>query len=123
MSLDDLGGSKVASEPKKQYIKLLTFNTWGLKFISNIEKRLRAIADALANPKSPDEDYDIVALQEIWCEEDWQYLDLVCRPRYPYRRVFKAGIVSGPGLAVLSKFPLLKLFFTDSPSMADHLHF
>ena len=50
-------------------------------------------------------------------------MDLVCRPRYPYRRVFKAGIVSGPGLAVLSKFPLLKLFFTDSPSMADHLHF
>ena len=53
MSLDDLGGSKVASEPKKQYIKLLTFNTWGLKFISKHRKeRLRAIADALANPKA-----------------------------------------------------------------------
>lgn len=116
MSLDDLGGSKVASEPKKQYIKLLTFNTWGLKFISKHRKeRLRAIADALANSKSPDEDYDIVALQEIWCEEDWQYLDLVCRPRYPYRRVFKAGIVSGPGLAVLSKIFIAETFLYRFP--------
>ena len=107
---------KQFKEERKQSIKLLTFNTWGLKYISKFRKqRLRAIADSLANPASEDDDYDIVALQEVWCEEDWQYLDLVCRVRYPYRRIFRSGIVSGPGLAVLSKIPVTETFLYRFP--------
>ncbi|RCK59370.1 Inositol phosphosphingolipids phospholipase C [Candida viswanathii] len=110
------GNQKQFKEERKQSVKLLTFNTWGLKFISKFRKqRLRAIADALANPATEDDDYDIVALQEIWCEEDWQYLDLVCSVRYPYRRIFKSGIISGPGLAVLSKIPVAETFLYRFP--------
>lgn len=101
---------------RKQLIKLLTFNTWGLKFVSKHRKhRLQAIADELANPKTVEDDYDIVALQEIWCEEDWDYLDRVCRNRYPYRRVFKSGIITGPGLAILSKQPIVETFLYRFP--------
>lgn len=86
--------------------KLLTFNTWGLKYVSKFRKeRLTAIADRLASDK---DDYDIIALQEIWTTEDWEYIDKVCTNKYPYRRWFSAGILSGPGLAILSKFPIKK---------------
>ena len=101
---------------KQPSVKLLTFNTWGLKYISKYRReRLKAIADLLAHPRDPDEDYDIVALQEVWCEEDWDYFNQVCKLRYPYRRVFKAGIVSGPGLAILSKIPITETFLYRFP--------
>ncbi|TID26234.1 hypothetical protein CANINC_002766 [Pichia inconspicua] len=86
--------------------KLLTFNTWGLKYVSKFRKeRLTAIADRLANDKA---DYDIIALQEVWTTEDWEYIDKVCASKYKYRRWFSSGILSGPGLAILSKFPIRK---------------
>ncbi|KAI3405225.2 ISC1 [Candida oxycetoniae] len=100
----------------KQSIKLLTFNTWGLKLLSKHRKaRLQAIAHELANPKTSDDDYDVAALQEIWCEEDWAYIEHVCRKKYPYRRVFKSGIITGPGLAVLSKIPIVETFLYRFP--------
>ncbi|KAG5420316.1 ISC1 [Candida metapsilosis] len=101
---------------KKESIKLLTFNTWGLKLVSKHRKqRLRAIANKLADPKDAEDDYDIVALQEVWCEEDWDYFDQVCKERYPFRRFFKAGIISGPGLCVLSKIPITETFLYRFP--------
>ncbi|CAK9437300.1 uncharacterized protein LODBEIA_P16780 [Lodderomyces beijingensis] len=101
---------------EKQSVRLLTFNTWGLKFISKHRReRLQAIADELANPTTPDNDYDIIALQEIWCEEDWEYLSHVCRKRYRYRRSFKSGIITGPGLAILSKIPIVETFLYRFP--------
>lgn len=126
--------------------RLLTLNTWGLKYISKFRKeRLTAIADRLARSEtsssastsalpsaatasvaaaagsSPSsspldvDDYDIVALQEIWSKEDWDYLDRVCAAKYPFRRWFSSGILSGPGLAVLSKFPIKKTFLYRFP--------
>lgn len=101
---------------KRESVRLLTFNTWGLKLVSKHRKqRLRAIADKLANPFDASDDYDVVALQEVWCEEDWQYLDHVCRDRYPFRRYFKAGIISGPGLCVLAKIPITETFLYRFP--------
>lgn len=97
-------------------VKLLTLNTWGLKFVSKLRKeRLQAIGDKLATSTSSDEDYDIVALQEVWCAEDWEYISNVCSERYPYRRIFKSGIVSGPGLAILSKIPIESTFLYRFP--------
>lgn len=97
-------------------VKLLTFNTWGLKYVSKLRKeRLQAIGDRLSKPTSVDEDYDIVALQEVWCEEDWIYIGDKCKERYPYRRIFKSGIVSGPGLAILSKIPIESTFLYRFP--------
>ncbi|CAI5755841.1 unnamed protein product [Candida verbasci] len=102
-------------QPKRR-IKLLTFNTWGLKFVSKFRKdRLKAIANQLANPTIDEDDYDIIALQEVWCEEDWEYLNKVCAIRYPYRRIFKSGIITGPGLSVLSKIPISETFLYRFP--------
>lgn len=72
-----------------------------------------AIADRLAT--DPSYDFDVVALQEVWCHEDWQYFDGVLKLRYPYRRYFKSGIVAGPGLAILSKIPIESTFLYRFP--------
>ena len=61
------------------------------------------------------EDYDIVALQEIWCKEDWEYIVFRCKRRFPYYRIFYAGIISGPGLAILSKIPIESSFLYRFP--------
>lgn len=100
----------------KQTVRLLTFNTWGLKYIAKFRReRLRAIADILANEEHQDGTYDIVALQEVWTEEDWEYIDAACKKIYPYRRQFKSGIIAGPGLAILSKIPIEETFLYRFP--------
>lgn len=98
-------------------IRLLTYNTWGLKYVSKYRKfRLRVIADRLAGAaQGSQDDYDIVALQEVWCEEDWEYISRSCQKNYPYRRSFKSGIISGPGLCVLSKIPITETFLYRFP--------
>ena len=97
-------------------VRLLTLNCWGLKYISKFRRqRLRAIANKLAYPATKDDEYDIVALQEVWCEDDWKYLDGTCKKVYPYRRVFKSGIVTGPGLVLLSKIPIDESFLYRFP--------
>lgn len=97
-------------------IRLLTYNTWGLKYVSKFRsQRLKAIADLLADVENKDYDYDIVALQEVWCEEDWNYIDKVCGKKYRYRRQFKSGIVAGPGLVILSKIAIEESFLYRFP--------
>ncbi|RLV89184.1 Inositol phosphosphingolipids phospholipase C [Spathaspora sp. JA1] len=97
-------------------VKLLTFNTWGLKYISHHRtERIQAIANKLGNPTTSDDDYDIVALQELWCEDDWKCIQQACKGKYPYSRVFKSGIVAGPGLAILSKIPIAETFLYRFP--------
>ncbi|EGV66653.1 DNase I-like protein [Yamadazyma tenuis ATCC 10573] len=85
-------------------IKLLTFNVWGLKYVSKFRKE--RIAGIVHKLRDPSEDYDVIALQEVWCEEDWQLIDHQLADLYPYRRRFKSGILTGPGLAILSKIPI-----------------
>lgn len=95
-------------------IRLLTFNTWGLKFVSKFRKeRLSNLLEQLASSKG--DDYDVVLLQEIWCLEDWEYIDSICSSKFPYRRWFSSGILSGPGLALLSKIPIDSTFLYRFP--------
>lgn len=113
-------------------VKFLTFNTWGLKFVSKHRKeRLRAIADKLAGKSAAiplpgsetlrsdecelEDDYDVVALQEIWCKSDWDYIVSRCHQKYPYYRIFYSGILAGPGLAILSKIPIESTFLYRFP--------
>ncbi|CAH01139.1 inositol phosphosphingolipid phospholipase [Kluyveromyces lactis] len=108
-------------------IRFLTFNTWGLKYIARFRKqRLTALAERLAgnldagnfwdqNPNDTKEQYDVVALQEVWCDEDWNYIVERCKHRYPYYRRFKSGMISGPGLAILSKIPIESTFLYRFP--------
>lgn len=110
-------------------VKFLTFNTWGLKYVSKHRRtRLRAIAHKLVGQSNAvrleasdplydnrDEDYDVIALQEIWCVEDWEYLVEICSSKYPYHRAFSSGILTGPGLAILSKIPIESTFLYRFP--------
>ncbi|CDO92747.1 unnamed protein product [Kluyveromyces dobzhanskii CBS 2104] len=108
-------------------IRFLTFNTWGLKYVSKFRKqRLTAIAERLAGNldgahvrgsevNDSKEQYDVVALQEVWCDEDWDYIVHKCKEIYPYHRRFKSGMLSGPGLAILSKIPIESTFLYRFP--------
>ncbi|VUG17370.1 ISC1 [Brettanomyces bruxellensis] len=103
----------MAKQKEEFKFKLLTFNIWGLKYVSHFRKeRLHAVANRLASGDDAlqTDNYDIVALQEVWCQDDWDYIDRVCALRYPYRRWFSSGMISGPGLAVLSRFPIVETF-------------
>lgn len=92
-------------------LRLLTLNCWGLKYVSKLRQvRLRAIAQKLAATN-----HDIVALQEVWVEEDWRYIEAACLGKFPFRRFFKAGIVAGPGLALLLKVPIESSFLYRFP--------
>ncbi|KAG7783479.1 hypothetical protein KL910_003265 [Ogataea haglerorum] len=93
-------------------IKLLTFNLWGLKYVSKQRReRLTTFASRLRSQP----DYDIVALQEIWMDEDWKSIVDQCQDVYPYTRRFSSGIISGPGLAILSKVPIKRTFLYRFP--------
>ncbi|SCU95289.1 LAMI_0F01860g1_1 [Lachancea mirantina] len=115
-------------------VRFLTLNTWGLKLVSKKRvERLRAIAEKLGGDPSADhlisidsqssvgsrerqvDDYDIVALQEIWCKDDWDYIVKKCQHKYPYYRIFHSGIIAGPGLAILSKIPIDSTFLYRFP--------
>lgn len=119
---------------KEPSIRFLTFNTWGLKWASKHRKqRLRAIADELAgvtcsvplagsdflysgsSGEEPASGYDVVALQEIWCKEDWDYIAAKCSEVFPYQRIFYSGIIAGPGLAILSRIPIQSTFLYRFP--------
>lgn len=94
-------------------IRLLTFNCWGLRLVSKRRReRLEAIAEKIAAEEAH---YDVVALQEVWCHEDWELIDRVCASAFKYRRKFYAGIIAGPGLAVLSKIPIESTFLYRFP--------
>lgn len=96
------------SEPT---LNLFTFNCWGLKYISkHRQERLKAIAEYLSHGH-----HDIVALQEVWVDQDWKEIDQQCQIVYPYRRRFRAGVFAGPGLCVLLKFPIESTFLYRFP--------
>lgn len=85
-------------------IKLLTFNVWGLKYISKHRKeRMEGICQRLLDPA---EDYDVIAFQEVWCQEDWDMIKDKLSELYHFSRYFSSGIIAGPGLGILSKIPI-----------------
>ncbi len=94
-------------------IRILTFNTWGLKFVSkNRELRLQQIAHRLL---STSQNYDIIALQEVWVDSDWEYLSSLLSHIFPFQRRYSSGIITGPGLAVLSRFKIESCFLYRFP--------
>lgn len=78
----------------------------GIPYISkDREKRVTAIADALATGG-----YDLVSLQEVWSESDFQKLKSRVINALPYSYYFYSG-VAGSGLCVFSKYPIEKAFY------------
>lgn len=78
-------GSPAAVQGAPRQIRILTYNVWGLAFFSKARTaRMAAIAARLVN--SP---YDVVVLQEIWCENsDWQEIKSRSAPAFPHSKFF-----------------------------------
>lgn len=109
---------KNQSSLNKDTIKLLTFNTWGLKKVSKFRnERFEAIISLLSgntptNVKptieglETDSDFDIVALQEVWTTNNKDRI--IERLSSIYNcRFFSSGIITGPGLGTLTRFPIV----------------
>lgn len=60
------------------------YNFRGLKFVSkNRNARVKALADSLT-----DNGYDVVCLQELWCEDDYKCLKASCKNVFKYIHYF-----------------------------------
>ncbi|KAI0756251.1 DNase I-like protein [Daedaleopsis nitida] len=82
-------------------LKLLTFNCWGLKYVSKFRKeRVTAIANVLASS-----DYDVITLQELWVFADFEYVRAAVSKKLPYSKFFYSGAL-GAGLVIFSRFPI-----------------
>lgn len=83
-------------------LRVLSLNCWGLFIIAkDREFRLKAIADALSTMNC-----DIVTLQEVWMQKDFEYIVDKTRHSLPYSKYFYSGPL-GSGLAILSKYPII----------------
>ncbi|KAI9472404.1 MAG: Endonuclease/exonuclease/phosphatase [Benjaminiella poitrasii] len=83
-------------------LSVLSLNCWGLNIVAKKRKfRLNAIADYISQQQ-----YDIVALQEVWMWEDFDYLKEKIEHQLPFTKYFHSGTL-GSGLVLLSRFPIL----------------
>ncbi|KAH7338788.1 DNase I-like protein [Rhizoctonia solani] len=105
-SLADASDNKTTSEPSTMdtpdsQIRVLTLNCWGLKFVSKDRVvRTRAIGDEIAASN-----YDIVGLQELWVQADYDYIKTRVAHKLPHSKYFLSGAL-GAGLAIFSRFPI-----------------
>ncbi|EIW68860.1 inositol phosphorylsphingolipid-phospholipase C [Tremella mesenterica] len=83
-------------------LKVLSFNVWGLKYISKDRKiRIQAIAHYLSGKS-----YDIVCLQELWVYDDFVIVRDQVGGVLPFSRFFHTGAL-GSGLAIFSRYPII----------------
>ncbi|RCH96902.1 phospholipase C type enzyme [Rhizopus stolonifer] len=57
-------------------------------------------------PYSICQDYDLITLQEVWVQTDFQRIRHAVKDTLPHSKYFYSGVL-GSGLAILSKFPIL----------------
>lgn len=87
-------------------LSVLTLNIWGIPYVSKDRAvRVEAIGDVLSSGN-----YDIVSLQEVWSDSDYQYLKKRVEGVLPFAHYFYSGVV-GSGLALLSKYPIVSALF------------
>lgn len=83
-------------------IRVLSFNCWGLKYVSKKRKeRIDGIAHELANSN-----VDIIALQEVWVFADYENIQERVSKQLPHSKFFYSGAL-GAGLAIFSRFPII----------------
>lgn len=87
-------------------LQVFTLNCWGIPCVSKDRKpRMRAIAEALAN-----QTYDIVCLQEVWSDDDFNLIREATLAVLPHSHYFYSGVV-GSGVCILSRYPITEVFF------------
>lgn len=89
-------------------LRAISFNVWGLPVVApDRVERVQAIGPALAELEP-----DLVALQEVWVDEDAEYLEATLADAgLPFALRFD-GDRMGDGLLVLSRYPVVKTQFT-----------
>ncbi|CAH8649125.1 unnamed protein product [Heterobilharzia americana] len=87
----------------EEKFKVLTFNCWAVFFPSSTvrkEDRLNAIALKLSYG-----DFDIILLQEIWLDADYDKLRCLLNDKYPYSNYFYCNLI-GTGMCIFCKWPM-----------------
>lgn len=69
------------------------------------EVRINAIADHFASSN-----YDIISLQEVWSEYDFNKIKDRIKEIFPYSHYFYSGIL-GSGLTIFSRYNIISVFF------------
>ena len=96
--------SDKAASSSPSSINVLTFNCWGLKFISTLRQpRLAEIGRQIALLDPPP---DIVGLQECWTQQDFAAICSATASILPYTKFYFTGVFGG-GLAILSRWPII----------------
>lgn len=90
--------------------KVFTLNCWGLAIVSkNRKNRIKAIAKFLSNSQ-----YDVVCLQELWVDRDYNLIKDEVAEVLPYSHYFYSG-VTGSGICIFSKYVIEEVFFHQWP--------
>ncbi|XP_025240139.1 sphingomyelin phosphodiesterase 2 isoform X4 [Theropithecus gelada] len=85
-------------------LRIFNLNCWGIPYLSKHRAdRMRRLGDFLNQ-----ESFDLALLEEVWSEQDFQYLRQKLSPTYPAAHHFRSGII-GSGLCVFSKHPIQEL--------------
>lgn len=90
-------------------VRILTLNCWGLPDIitgaiygsnygkySTRKERIQKIGMKLSD-KAKTENLEIIALQELWLDEDKKALDQILSPSFPHIRHYISGLVLWEG--------------------------
>ncbi|XP_008993132.1 sphingomyelin phosphodiesterase 2 isoform X1 [Callithrix jacchus] len=85
-------------------LRIFNLNCWGIPYLSKHRTdRMKRLGDFLNK-----ESFDLALLEEVWSEQDFQYLRQKLSPTYPAAHHFRSGII-GSGLCVFSKHPIQEL--------------
>ncbi|NXL44189.1 NSMA phosphodiesterase, partial [Podilymbus podiceps] len=83
-------------------LRIFDLNCWAIRYLSKRrQERVQLIGDMLLR-----EGFDLVLLQEVWSERDYNDLKAKLRGCYPFSHYFRSGVI-GSGLCVFSRFPIL----------------
>ncbi|CAB3369187.1 Hypothetical predicted protein [Cloeon dipterum] len=87
-------------------LSIFTLNCWGIPFLSkDVPTRMNAIGNFLAQSS-----FDIVCLQEVWSNTDFELLRTKVQQNLPYSHYFHSGVI-GSGLCVFSRHPIQDSLF------------
>ncbi|XP_049627157.1 sphingomyelin phosphodiesterase 2 [Suncus etruscus] len=82
-------------------LRVFSLNCWAIPYLSKHRSdRVKRLGDFLNM-----ESFDLVLLQEVWSEQDFQFLRQKLLPTYPAAHYFRSGVI-GSGLCVFSKHPI-----------------
>ncbi|KAM4866167.1 sphingomyelin phosphodiesterase 2 [Thomomys bottae] len=85
-------------------LRVFNLNCWGIPYLSKHRAgRMERLGDLLNL-----ESFDLALLEEVWSEQDFQYLRQKLSLTYPAAHYFRSGII-GSGLCVFSKHPIQEI--------------